>query len=425
MKGSYQAKCTGYGRLKASKPLPTNVGTGAPGWITAQGPIGPQPMSAAIGDILDIAAVVYRSERLIPRRSASNPNVRYELVVPVSDPDLWRGKPGGTLEELLGFLGMAEWTVQFVQRPRRARRYAVAAPVERSVARVALLSGGLDSTSGVGAGLVSASDTQLCSFYTRQRTLQAQIAASLGFPAPTQWRLQGGAGRGRSFYYRSFLFLALAAATADTFGAREIVQFETGILAGAIPPVPSLAMTRHAHPRLHRLFAQLLRSVLGDQWRILNPLWQMTKRQAVEAMRRNMSAQKAEAVVAATQSCWNLSAPHVFGVRRFDRQIKRANQQCGVCVPCIVRRTALPQERFAFDLRRPAVRNHPKLSAHFLEYAEFLSAIRAAPELSELRRILPAEALDLIDDGWTDLAALDVLLRRFAQEFFATFGLRA
>jgi 7-cyano-7-deazaguanine synthase in queuosine biosynthesis len=342
----------------------------------------------------------------------------------VSDPEMWKGKPLEALEELLGFLGMAEWRMQSVRRPGRARQYFKSEPVKRSVSRIALLSGGLDSTSGIGAGLVPASNTQLCSFYTRQESLQAEIAAALGFPVPTQWRMQGASGRGRSFFYRSFLFLALAAATAETFGAREIFQFENGILASSIPPVPSLAMTKHAHPRLHRLLEQLLQSVTGKEWRIVNPLWQMTKRQAVAVMRRKLGPNESGHLESVTRSCWNLSAPHVFGVRTFNRQTKHANEQCGVCVPCIIRRTALPREHFAFDLNQPPIRNHAKLGAHFLEYTEFVLGIRAARTQAELRHFLPAEALDLIDDGWTDLKSLEALLRRFADEFVETFGLK-
>jgi 7-cyano-7-deazaguanine synthase in queuosine biosynthesis len=420
----YEALCTGHGRRAVFGPQSTLVDTGASGWIAATTAAGPQAISAAVADLLDIATVVYRSERQLPKRGAANPNVRYELVVPVSDPDAWRGQSQELLEELLGFLGMAEWTVQFVRRPARARQYFKSEPVERPVSRIALLSGGLDSTSGVGAGLAAASNTQLCAFYTRQASLQAGIAASLGFPTPTQWWMQNAAGRGRAFFYRSFLFLALAAVTGETFGAREIVQFENGILASSIPPVPSLAMTKHAHPRLHRLLEQLLRSVTGKEWKIVNPLWQMTKRQAVAAMRRKLGVKRAAELESVTQSCWNLSAPHVFGVRTFDRQTKHVNEQCGVCIPCIIRRTALPREDFAFDLNRPAVRNHSSLGVHFLEYAEFVLAIRAAIGQAGLRHILPAEALNLIDGGWTDLKLLDTLLRRFAQEFVDTFELK-
>ena len=111
----------------------------------------------------------------------------------------------------------------------------------------------------------------------------------------------------------------------------------------------------------------------------------------------------------------------MFGVREFGHNTKHANEQCGVCVACIVRRTALPREHFAFDLRRNAVRNHPKLGGHFLEYLELLSAVRAAATTPDLRIILPAEALELIDDGWIDLRLLERLLREFAEEFFETF----
>jgi hypothetical protein len=38
-----------------------------------------------------------------------------------------------------------------------------------------------------------------------------------------------------------------------------------------------------------------------------------------------------------------------------------------------------------------------------------------------MRTILPAEALELIDDGDTELSSLERLLRQFASEFFQTF----
>jgi hypothetical protein len=420
----HEAICTGLGRRAVFGPQSTTVQVGGSGWVTAITAAGPQPVSEAVNDLLDVAAVIYRSERQLPRRGPSNPNVRYELVMPLIDPDVWTGKPQSLLEDILGFLGMAEWRVQFVRRPRRRRQYYTSVPQKRPVSRVALWSGGLDSTSGIGAELVPTSGTRLCSFYTRQASLQSKLAEELKYPTPTQWRLAGAEGRGRSFFYRSFLFLALGAATAETFGAREIVQFENGILASSIPPVPSLAMTKHAHPRLHRLLEQLLESITGREWRIENPLSQMTKREATEAMRRKQGSKKAAELAAQTQSCWNLSAPHAFGVRKFRGQTKRPNEHCGVCVPCIIRRTALPQEDFVFDLNEPSVRGHAKLGAHFLEYAEFVLAIRAASGQAGLRRVLPAEGLELIDDGFTDLKSLEILLRKFADEFVETFTLR-
>ncbi len=421
MRGAVEAMCSAYGRVAALGQQSTRVDTSAANWFRADGPIGPRGVSAIGADLLDIAGVVYRSERQLPRRAASNPNVKFELTMPVRDPAAWNGSAGRLLEELLGFLGSADWKISFVQRRRRSVLSIGAISRERSIARVALLSGGLDSTCGAGSGLISPHDAQLCSFYTRQRALQRDIADELGFTVPTQWWHHAAAGPGRSFYYRSFLFLSLAAITADTWGAREIVQFENGILASGVPPVPSLAMTKHAHPRLQQLFASLLASTLGGEWRISNPFWQMTKREGLHALERGVGIERAASLAAATETCWNLSAPHAYGVRECGRQIKHANEQCGVCMPCIVRRTALPRERFAFDLRRPIVRDNPKLAAHFFEYFEFLSVIRDADTLGKFRMALPAEALELIDHGWTDLASIERLFRLFASEFFETF----
>ena len=420
-KGSNQAICRAHGRIAGFGDQLTKVNLGGLGWLGTDGPIGPRPISARAADLLDTAAVVYRIERRLPRRGPSNPNVRYELTLPVRDPITWKGRPKDLLQELLGFLGSTVWEVNVVKGSQRTNEFSKVRPSEQIVRRVALLSGGLDSACGAGGGMVSPSDTQLCSFYTRQKSLQQNIAADLSFPSPTQWQQHGTAGPGRSFYYRSFLFLTLGAATAQTWGAHEVVQFENGILASAVPPVPSLAMTRHAHPKLHQLFVKLLESVFEGKWHITNPLWHMTKREAVQALERKIGTKPAAKITAATQSCWNLSSPHVFGVRNLGQDTKHANEQCGVCVPCIVRRTALPYERFAFDLRKNAVRNHPKLGAHFLEYLELLSAVRAAKTTADLRTILPAEALEVIDDGWIDLTALERLFRQFAKEFFESF----
>ena len=310
---------------------------------------------------------------------------------------------------------------QFHSRSRESLDLPAPSNEARSISKIALWSGGLDSTAGVGSGSAPASETQLCSFYTRQKVLQLQIAAELGFGHPTQWHHRGRAGRGRSFYYRSFLFLSLAAATADTWKCYQILQFENGILAGAVPPVPSVAMTKHAHPRLHHLFTQLLKSILPGDWKISNPLWMHTKREAVKTLTSHLGKRQADSVMCITESCWNLTAPHAFGVSKLGRFEKKVNQQCGVCIPCIIRRSALPEEAFAFDLRVDKVRNHPELGAFFLEYLELLSAVRHSKSTAQFRRVLPAEALELIDNGWATLPELEQLWRTFANEFFETF----
>jgi 7-cyano-7-deazaguanine synthase in queuosine biosynthesis len=414
-----EALCVAHGRVARFGEQSATVEIGEPGWLVTEGPLGPIPVSMGAVDLLDIATTVYAIERQLAPRALSNRNVRYELTVPLRDPGPWKGKPIELLQELLGFLGSTQWEITLVQRP--GKKIDLYAPTDsgRTVRSVALLSGGLDSTAGVGSGFTSAKETQLCSFYTRQKELQRRIADGLKFMPPTQWRHDSPAGLGRSFFYRSFLFLAFGAVTAQTWSTDQIIQFENGILASAIPPVPSVAMTKHAHPRLHDLFTKLLKNVLPGDWSVSNPLWGYTKRQAVGLLAKNIGQTATNKITSITQSCWNLAAPQVFGVSKFGKYRKKANMQCGVCIPCIVRRTALPNEHFAFDLRSDEIRNHPKLGAHFFEYVELLSAIRDAKTTAAFRRALPAEALELMDDGWTTLDALERLWRDFAKEFFS------
>jgi hypothetical protein len=210
---SNRATCRAHGRIPEFGDQVTHVKMGGPGWLTPHGPIGPHPISVSAADLLDIAAVVYRIERQLPKRGPTNPNLKYKLTVPLREPAVWDGRPKALLRELLGFLGNAVWEVSFTDRRGGSLGLSKIRPSEQPVTRVALLSGGLDSACGAGSGLVSPLDTQLCSFYTRQKLLQRQIAADLGFLSPTQWQQKGRAGRGRSFYYRSLLFLSLGVFT--------------------------------------------------------------------------------------------------------------------------------------------------------------------------------------------------------------------
>ena len=76
----------------------------------------------------------------------------------------------------------------------------------------------------------------LVSYYSQNRTKQADIATRLGFrgvvQAKSEWRVRDVPGRvGGQFTYRSFLFLSLAAAVADATRASSLLQFENGPLA--------------------------------------------------------------------------------------------------------------------------------------------------------------------------------------------------
>ena len=180
-RGPNQAFCCAHGRIAAFGDQKTLVDLGGAGWLGTDGPLGPRPITTGAADLLDVATVVYRVERQLQKRGPSNPNVKYELTIPLRDPALWSGRPKQLVEELLGFLGSTQWELNIVHRPSKASGFSKVEHSAPPVRRVALFSGGLDSACGTGAGLVSPSDTDLCSFYSRQKGLQRHLAADLGF----------------------------------------------------------------------------------------------------------------------------------------------------------------------------------------------------------------------------------------------------
>ena len=209
-------------------------------------------------------------------------------------------------------------------------------PENRAVERIALFSGGLDSASGVAHHRELAGRTQLVSHYSRQKSAQLRIAEAIPYGSPTQARVEGLKGRGRGFLHRSFYFLCLGAAVASTYGARRVVQYENGVLAAAIPPAPAYFMTRHAHPFVHRAAERLFGAVLGGDWTVENPFLEFTKRECYQAMAAGIGLERAAQVAGMTESCWYTHSNQYLAGHK-----KPNGKPCGVCIPCIVRRTAI------------------------------------------------------------------------------------
>jgi 7-cyano-7-deazaguanine synthase in queuosine biosynthesis len=292
---------------------------------------------------------------------------------------------------------------------------------DRAVTQVALFSGGLDSTSGIATLRGAADHTQLVSHYSRQKTAQLEIAKALGFGPPTQARLAryGIGGRGRGFLYRSFYFFCLGGSVASSYGARRVFQFENGVLATAMPPSPTYFMTRHAHPLVHRRLEMIFSELFGGAWKIENPFLGMTKRDCVDQMRKAVGGKLGKELIAQTETCWYINSYQFRGNKRKDN-----GKPCGVCVPCIVRQTALRSTEGFFKLDEPKVRNDPVLAREFLAYVRLtdrIREVRATP--TRLLFEMPSYVRE-IADGQEPLLTREQLLGlfdRFAQEFHSVF----
>jgi 7-cyano-7-deazaguanine synthase in queuosine biosynthesis len=379
---------------------------------SVHGGVGPGGITAQAADLIDVALSVFVVEQQVASRATTNPVMRVELDIPVRDTDPWKNGGAATAATLLNGMALPSWTVVIhSSRKRPIPKAGVTAP--RDVGQVVLFSGGLDSTSGAASIQQQQATTELVSFYTRQRTLQRELATALGFEEPAQFSMKWTppAGRGHSFRYRSFLFLSLAAAVASSWKADRILQFENGILASSVAPAPSFNMTRHAHPELHRSAEALFKSVLGNEITIENPFFYKTKRESVAA-----APQRFRKLLERTETCWYLYANHISGKK------KSLRVACGACIPCLLRRTALSDEERTIDLNQDKYRNDEKLGRAFRSYYAFLQDVRdcgnASPRFFQL---LSADGRDLMMRDGIPLDKLHRLFRTFAKEFLATF----
>lgn len=380
------------------------------------GPVGPGGISDTAADLLDVAAAIYRCERLLKSAGTTNRYTEYHLSLPLRNPKAWNARTISFLADTLEFLGNAKWTFDFA---------GAAAPIpahdagreQKGKVRIVLFSGGLDSTCGLAVQAKQSSEIVLNSYYTRQKTKQTQIASGLGYDAHIQWTLPPLSGPGRSFYYRSFYFLSLAAVVAQSWKIRRITQFETGVLAYAIPPSPWYAMTKHGHPTYLTLASQFYKELFGgNSWIIENPFISYTKRQEVHDASKRVGATEASKLFAKTETCWSHWACHVHG------SAKDPGEPCGVCIPCIVRRTALPSDPFKIDLRIRRLQNHEKLGQAFRSYLAFVKTVLECRSADKFYTLLPGHVRQLVLTAQThQLDEIYRLFVRFGNEFMETF----
>jgi 7-cyano-7-deazaguanine synthase in queuosine biosynthesis len=329
-------------------------------------------------------------------------------------------------------MGNTEWQFSFRQRSRPGSLDDLATDLAsradslpRNASSVVLFSGGLDSTSGLGTLKHAVDHTLLVSYYAANLRRQQNIAASLGFTKLVQvsapWQDEH-ARAGGQFSYRAFFYLALAAVIADSMRVPSITQFENGPLALAVPPSRIYRMTRHAHPLMHMEAENFFKKVLGQAFVVENPFYLSTKREAVQRLAATVAdTDKFKSIVRMTETCWYLKSMTIVGKVK-----KRVSQPCGVCIPCIVRRTALGSEddTYAIDLlsmsrnaRDPVVRVH--LDAYLDYSAHILDRTMSSGAFLDDVPDVTARALAV---GRLQAPQVFDLYRRFAKELRTTFS---
>lgn len=317
-----------------------------------------QPSAAAM-DLLRAAIGAYVADVRVPRKTAFDRWTRdICLHVPVQAIDDWEGG-AATLEQLLSFLTGDRW--KLVVRPAPAnyqplrishsRRRRRAQPAPPDVAVVSLFSGGLDSFIGaidqlevhgkvVLVGHHRAGDPAASASQNRALTAIRTSYSEDQAPLLQVWLSPPVASSGYSeitMRARSILFMTLGVFFANGIGARQAVVPENGWIALNVPLTPARMgsfSTRTTHPYLIALMRELLHQ-LGLDIDLQVPYRFHTKGEMVAGCANH------DVLMAGLTGTMSCAHP---GAGRFS-EARTANQHCGRCLPCLVRRAAISASR--------------------------------------------------------------------------------
>jgi 7-cyano-7-deazaguanine synthase in queuosine biosynthesis len=310
--------------------------------------LGLSPTSAGV-DLLVLAIHVQAADTRVSRESESQDSWTRELriVVPVDNPPLWDGvKP--TLRRMLNFLTGDFWEVDFRQKPSEAPPIPVVTLpiVEQTFDQVSLFSGGLDSLIGAIDALARGRTPIFVSHAGDPTTSAAQAACFKGLSEhyagknPGWLRLWmdlqgvevGGSKREMTMRGRSFLFFSAGVFVGTALNKAFTLDVpENGLIALNVPLDPlrlGSHSTRTTHPFVIARWNEVLSS-LGIPGQIENPYWNRTKGEMVSECSDRELLQK---LVPHSISC---SSPTK------GRWQKLSPQNCGFCVPCLIRRAAI------------------------------------------------------------------------------------
>jgi hypothetical protein len=149
---------------------------------------------------------------------------------------------------------------------------------------------------------------------------------------------------------RPFFYLSLACASALAYEVPRIQMSENGALALSLPyraDVFGPSMARQAHTFLLSGFETLLRTIAPRvDWTVTNPFVDETKGEAC------LRLGPASALARRSASCEYLGRQRAVILSWKQRHQSRAKvlgdgPQCGLCVPCLVRRAALKRAAIA------------------------------------------------------------------------------
>lgn len=289
-------------------------------------------------DFLSLSLAVTAADTFVSRDDAADGWARnIELTVALADPKRWKSVLP-LLTRALNFLSGDLWTLNVISGGEEPPTFRARAwhPIDPNGCDSAcLFSGGLDSAIGVLDLRKQGRNPILVSHaYTHDASRQEEILPQLGksvvrFAAqasPRGWLERGNDVQMRT---RSFNFLAMGVLMASCLirsGVKRRTLFvpENGLIALNPPLTPrriGALSTRTTHPYYIYMIQQVLNAI-GIPIDLENPYAHLTKGQM---MANCLQPARLAAIANRTVSCGKW---------------KRRGEQCGRCVPCLIRRAA-------------------------------------------------------------------------------------
>ncbi|GJJ79931.1 hypothetical protein PcPA57_06510 [Pasteurella canis] len=297
-------------------------------------------------DFLTIAMAVTAADTFVLRKNTANGWCRsFSITLPLCQPDIWHTNKTH-LEHILHFLSGDIWQFDFQaggQLPPQPYKLNGRTKLVdlRNKDSVCLFSGGLDSAIGAIDLLEKGHSPILVSHsYKGDKSRQQAIIQKLNqsdyinqfsqFNAIAQPHLNNGGITEITMRTRSLNFLAFAVVSA--YALQEVVQKgidifvpENGVISINAPLTPrrvGTLSTRTTHPYFIQELQKLFTAV-NIPFTLKNPYQFKTKGQMIAECTNLPLLQQ---IIPDTVSCSHW---------------KRKNQQCGVCVPCLIRRASL------------------------------------------------------------------------------------
>jgi len=301
-------------------------------------------------DFLSFALSVVAADSFVKRTDAADGWTReIELTVELLEPEPWQ-RMSDLVVDTLRFLTGDLWRMQFSSRGAAIPSQKKMVWKDAGCDSVCLFSGGLDSFIGALDLIADGRTPYLVSCaYPKDAEKQAALVRELKiqgnrhFPANPDPRWDHA--NETSMRARSFLFLSLGVLIASTLreesgkGPTELYLPENGFISLNVPltarRLGSLS-TRTTHPHFIAGVDTMLKGV-GIAVRIINPYQLKTKGEMI-------SECKSPAV-------FQTLAPSTVSCGKW----KRKSQQCGRCLPCLIRRAAFAAAGFldSSDYRFP------------------------------------------------------------------------